>query len=261
MLNKKIAMLPIMLAVVSLTACKDSSNNSSGDDHQAPDVEGGNKGRLVISSADTAEVAVVSLKDGNELERISLNNPASGMYSSPQHRFALIAQRDQGEIQIVDGGMYEEDHGDHMHPYENDPLLLSKEFNGAKPTHYREHEGQAAFFFDGDSKQALLSKVISFNDEAILHNKELQLDLNNSMHGVAEPRDEYMLTTYRPAEAGSPLPDQVELYKINSTSEEYEFVERFEETCPSLHGAFSTEEASVFGCSDGILMINQDVLM
>jgi hypothetical protein len=257
MFNKKIAMLPLMLAVVSLTACKDSSNNSSGNDHQAPDLDTGNKGRLVISSANTAEVAVINLKDGSEIERISLNNAASGVYSSPQHRFALVAQRDQGEVQIIDGGLYQEDHGDHLHPYEKDPSLIAKTFNGAKPTHYREHEGQAAFFFDGDSEQALLSKVIAFNDEAILHNEERSLELDNAMHGVAEPRDEYLLATYRPAEAVSVLPDQVELYKFNTASASYDLVEKFDENCPGLHGAFSTEEASVFGCSDGILMITQ----
>ncbi len=258
MFNKKITMLPIMLAVVSLTACKDSSNNSSGNDHQAPDVDAGNSGRLVISSADTAEVAVMNLKDGSEIERISLNNTASGVYSSPQHRFALIAQRDQGEVQIIDGGMYQEDHGDHLHPYESDPSLIAKTFSGVKPTHYREHEGQAAFFFDGDSEQSLLSSVITFNDEAILHNEERSLALDNSMHGVAEPRDEYLLATYRPAEAASTLPDQVELYKFNSASAGYDLVEQFEENCPGLHGAFSTEEASVFGCSDGVLVIKQE---
>lgn len=257
MLNKKLALLPMLLAVASLTACKDSSNNTTGDEHQSGDHETG-VGRLVISSADSAEVAVMDLHDAIELERISLTNAASGIYTSPQQRFALIAQRDQGLVQIIDGGLYEEDHGDHMHPYEKDPSLLAKEFTGTKPTHYREHEGQAAFFFDGDSEQALLSKVISFNDEAILHDEEYSLELDNAMHGVAEPREEFLLTTYRPAEAASTLPDQVELYKLNATTEAYEFVERFEETCPSLHGAFSTEEASVFGCSDGVLVIEQE---
>ena len=258
MSQNKLIMLPILLAVMSLTACKGSSSNSSGDDHQSSGFETGTEGRLVVSSADTAEVAVMNLQDGSEIERISLNNTASGVYSSPQHRFALVAQRDQGLVQVIDGGMYQEDHGDHLHPYEKDPELIDKTFNGVKPTHYREHEGQAAFFFDGDSEQSLLSSIISFNDEAILHNEEGSLELDNAMHGVAEPREEFLLTTYRPAEAASTLPDQVELYKFNSTNETYEFVERFAETCPSLHGAFSTIDASVFGCSDGVLVIEQE---
>ncbi len=258
MSQNKIAMLPILMVIMSLTACKGSSSNSSGDDHQSSGFETDSQGRLVISSADTAEVAVMNLKDGSEIERISLNNAASGVYSSPQHRFALIAQRDQGEVQIIDGGMYQEDHGDHLHPYEEDPSLIAKTFTGIKPTHYREHEGQAAFFFDGDSEQSLLSSVITFNDEAILHNEERSLALDNAMHGVAEPRDEYLLATYRPAEAESTLPDQVELYKHNSASAGYDLVEKFDETCPGLHGAFSTEEGSVFGCSDGVLLIKQE---
>ena len=258
MSQNKLIMLPILLAVMSLTACKGSSSNSSGDEHQSGDFDTSSNGRLVISFADTAEVAVMDLQDGSEIERISLNNIASAVHSSPQHRFALIAQRDQGEVQIIDGGMYQEDHGDHLHPYEETPSLISKAFSGAKPTHYREHEGQAAFFLDGDSEQSLLSKVISFNDEAILHNEERSLELDNFMHGVAEPRDEYLLATYRPAEAVSVLPEQVELYKFNTASAGYDLVERFDEACPSLHGAFSTEEASVFGCSDGVLMIKQE---
>ena len=69
-----LTILPILLVAMSLTACKGSSSNSSGDEHQSSDFETGTEGRLVVSSADTAEVAVMNLQDGSEIERISLNN-------------------------------------------------------------------------------------------------------------------------------------------------------------------------------------------
>ena len=136
--------------------------------------------------------------------------------------------------------------------------MLAQPLNGVRPTHYRDNETRSAFFFDGDNENALLSSIIDFNDDEILNNTVRSLELSNAMHGVAEPRGDFLLASYRAAEASSVLPDQVELFKFDSNSGEYDVVERFEEHCPSLHGAFSTEDASVFGCSDGVLVIRQN---
>lgn len=258
--NKKA--LCVAFTALLLSACKDSSSNntdaSKSDEHQTEGFEVSEAGRLVVTSADSAELGIFNSKDGVLVERIALNNPASGLYASPQFRFALVPQRDQNQVQIIDGGLYQEDHGDHLHPYEKAPELIDLVFNDTRPTHYRDHEVRSAFFFDGDSDNGLLSSIISFDDDEILNNKTRALGLDNFMHGTAEPRGDFLITTYRAANAESTLPDQVELHSFNATNDRYEFVERFEERCPALHGSFSTEEASVFGCSDGVLVIRQN---
>lgn len=249
--------IPLLAAVALLSACKGSSGNKN-DTHQADDFNISSTGRLVVTAAESSELAILNSTDGVLIERLSLDNPASGLYASPQSRFALVAQRDQNQVQVLDGGLYQEDHGDHLHPYEQDPKILAQSLSGVRPTHYRDHETRSAFFFDGDGENALLSSVIDFDDDEILNNSVRSLELATAMHGVAEPRGDFLLATYREADAASVLPDQVELFKFNSNSGNYDAVERFEERCPSLHGAFSTEDASVFACSDGVLVIRQN---
>jgi hypothetical protein len=249
--------IPLLAAVALLSACKDSSDNKT-DAHQTDEFDIGSPGRLVVTSDEASELAVFNSTDGSLIERFSLDNPASGLYTSPQSRFALVAQRDQNQVQVLDGGLYQEDHGDHLHPYQKDPEMLAQSLNGVRPTHYRENETRSAFFFDGDGANALLSSVIDFDDDEILNNTTRSLELTTAMHGVAEPRGEFLLSTYRASDASDVLPDQVELFKFNSNSGDYDTVKRFEERCPSLHGAFSTEDASVFACSDGVLVIRQN---
>lgn len=249
--------IPLLVTAVLLSACKDGSSNKT-EAHQADDFEVSESGRLVVTASESSELAIFNTNDGNLIERFSLNNPASGLYASPQSRYALIPQRDNNQVQILDGGLYQEDHGDHLHPYAKDPEIIEQVLNGVRPTHYRDNEMRSAFFFDGDSENALLSSVIDFDDDEILNNNVRSLELSNAMHGVAEPRGDFLLATYRAADAASVLPDQVELFKFNSNSGDYDAIKRFEERCPSLHGGFSTEDASVFGCADGILVIRQN---
>ena len=250
--------IPLLATIMLLSACKDGSNNNTTDAHQAGEFDISSPGRLVVTAAEGSELAILNSTDGSLIERFNLDNPASGLYSSPQSRFALVVQRDQNQVQILDGGLYQEDHGDHLHPYQKDPEMLTQSLNGVRPTHYRENETRSAFFFDGDGENALLSSVIDFDDDEILNNTIRSLELTTAMHGVAETRGEFLLASYRAPDASSVLPDQVELFKFNSNSGNYDAVERFEERCPSLHGAFSTEDASVFACSDGVLVIRQN---
>lgn len=251
--------IPLLMTAVLLTACEDGSDNKT-ESHQKDNFDVNKTGRLVVTSAaeSNPELAVFNSKDGALIDRLSLSHAASSLYASPQSRFALVAQRDQNKVQILDGGLYQEDHGDHLHPYEKDPKIIEQVFNGIRPTHYRDNETRSAFFFDGDGDNALLSSVIDFNDDEILNNKARSLELTNAMHGAAEPRGDFLLATYRAANATSVLPDQIELFKFNKNSGNYDTIKRFSETCPSLHGAFSTEDASVFGCSDGVLVIRQN---
>jgi hypothetical protein len=90
MMINKIVALPILMAAMSLVGCNDSKSGGSSEKSK---IESTASGRLLVSSADSAELAVVDLKKGAELDRISLNNIASSLYSSPKYRFGLVADR------------------------------------------------------------------------------------------------------------------------------------------------------------------------
>ncbi len=124
------------------------------------------------------------------------------------------------------------------------------------PTHYEVHSGQAAIFFDGVASPLQASAVQLLTDPSIGNAKlsgSLNLALN--MHGTAEPRGKHLLTTFRPADASNTLPTQVERYQLSADS--YVLKEKFAEQCPGLHGSFSNQDYSLFGCTDGVLVVEQ----
>lgn len=256
--NKKV--LPVLISAALLGACKDSSNNSDSLEHQTDGFDVNETGRVVITSADSNEAGIFDSQDGDLIVRLDLDYTATGLSSSPQSRYALIAQKSDNQVQILDGGLYQEDHGDHLHPYEKDPEILSQIFSGTNPHHVRNNEDHAAFYFDGDSEAGLLSSIIAFDDDKIANNSARYLDLTYAIHGAAEPVEDFILTTYRvDSDAGSlTLPNKVKVYQYNSASGLYDDFKTFDEICPSLHGSFSTEEASVFGCLDGLLVIHNE---
>ena len=188
----------------------------------------------------------------------ALLNDISALYTSPGLRYVLALQRTADQVSFIDGGLYQEDHGDHLHDYAIAPSLLGYSLSGAVPTHFESHDGHAALFFDGRAEPYATAGVTLLSDAGIgASRREASLVLPRNMHGTAEPRGDYLLATYRAAEAtDTTLPSQVELYQRNGDS--YSFSERFDEPCPSLHGSYSSHDFSLFGCSDGVLVVEQD---
>lgn len=245
--------------VLALTACGGSSSNEETnqpdrDDHTHVHID--TDGRLVIGEAGSNNAHVFDLDSKSILQTFAADSAPSAIYASPGNRYALLFQRAENKVQFIDGGLWQEDHGDHLHDYQAQPQLLAARWSGATPSHYERHDALGAIFFDGSAETNANASVTTFNDLAIGSNTPLaQLSLPVPMHGTAEPRGEYLLTTYRKADAETALPDQVELYKRNGAG--YDFVRRFESTCPLLHGSYSNEKYTAFGCGDGVLLISQ----
>lgn len=241
-----------LAAALSLAAC----GGAGGDDapaHDEPHLE--TEGRLAVLSDGAASVRILDLDSQSVTATFPLANVPSAVYASPDRRYALAVQRTQDVISFIDGGVWQEDHGDHLHDYKEAPALLTFALTGVRPTHYESHEGQAAVFMDGLDPAAPAEAVL-LTDAAIGAGKaDARLTLPSAMHGTAEPRGDYLLTTYRTPGATSTLPAQVELYRRDGAG--YAFVQRFAETCPDLHGSFSNEKHTAFGCSDGVLVVTQ----
>ena len=72
------------------------------------------------------------------------------------------------------------------------------------------------------------------------------------MHGAAQARGEFLISTIRNPETESTLPSEIGLYHAHGDHFHQEQV--FDITCPALHG--SAHEAVVaFGCGDGVALI------
>ena len=245
---------------VALAACGGSSSDEAivepPQEEPHTDYEVNTKGRLVIGEANSASVHVFDLDSGRTIQTFLADNSPSAIYASPDNRYAVLLQRTNDLVQFVDGGIYSEDHGDHLHEYKENPQLLNTRWQGVRPTHFETHEGYSAIFFDGNATANANASVSLLSDLGIgAGNPDATLSLPSAHHGAAEPHGQYLLTTYKDPSASGTSPNQVELYCRSGNG--YSFVQRFEEPCPGLHGSYSNGDYTAFGCTDGVLVIHQ----
>ena len=151
--------LVIAFSSLALVGCGDSETNivelpptvvDKGDGHHHDDELG--KGRLAIADKDNALVHIFSLEDNSLIESVSITNPATELHASPGNRYAIAVQVDAvkyGNIEYIDGGVWQEPHGDHFHQHEDAPALISYDDSGYKPAHYVPRGDKAVLFFDG----------------------------------------------------------------------------------------------------------------
>ena len=132
---KKFTLNTIVIAFSSLAlvGCGDSETNitelpptvvDKGDDDHHHDDEAG-KGRLAIADKEHGLVHIFNLEDNSLVESISITNPATKLLASPGNRYAIAVQKDEhdkhGNIEFIDGGVWQEPHGDHFHQHEDAP--------------------------------------------------------------------------------------------------------------------------------------------
>jgi hypothetical protein len=270
-----INLLAVAISTLLLTACGEAETtiiekdpievpDEDHDDHDHGDdgytIE--SMGRLAVLSAESADVTVFDLDDNDLLDSFSLVHESNTLSASAGYRFAVIASRGQDYVGFIDGGLWREDHGEHLHDYKQAPVISDYELAGSRPTHILKHDGQMAVFYDGDAESGLPASVQVLTDTDISNQTSVlpTLDYAINMHGVAKPRGEYLLSTVRRDDAQSTsatkvLPDQVGVYHLHD--DEYELEQVLEINCPDLHGPAQNHEYVVFGCSDGVLVAHQ----
>lgn len=275
----KLKLIALAISSTLITACGDAETNiveknpievpddhdhGDGDDHDHGDEYTiDSLGRLVVLANDSNTASFFDLDDNELLDTFTLTNDSNTLSSSPDFRYAVIASRAQDYLGFIDGGLWREDHGEHLHDYKQGPAASSFELtSGSRPTHLVKHDGKLAIFYDGDAESGTVASVEVLTDNDITSATAalpgITYDIN--MHGVAEPRGEHLLSTIRRDDAESTsvakiLPDQVGVYHFHDG--EYELEQTLELTCPDLHGAAQNHDYVAFGCSDGVLLAHQ----
>lgn len=225
------------------------------DDHDHDD-EVTTQGRLLISIKDQAKVRVVDINEKSVLHEVAVSEAPSALYSSPNNRYGFIIQRTADRVDVIDGGLWQEDHGDHLHDYEQAPKQMLFNTNKSRPTHFTGTDKQSVIFFDGNGETATPASVGVFTESDIANNAAgTLLQYTTHMHGAAQARGNYLLSTVRDATTTSTLPDRVAVYRAHNGY----FVDEtiFSENCPGLHGSAQNENQIAFGCTDGVLVITQ----
>jgi hypothetical protein len=240
----------LLAASVLLAACNNDTGSTplpGGEDEHDHGAE--SAGRLVFTHADgsNSRVYVHDLESRSTLADFALVHPATAVHSSPEHRYAVIVQRDNDQVEFLDGGVYR--HDDHVD--EGDPAMLPFTLSGVRPTHYRHHGEQAALFFDGDSASAALSQFHLFSDESLESGGTLaHQTLDTAHHGIAEPLDGVVLASH--AAASGDAPDGISVFELHG--DHFHNEGELATACPGLHGGASNGTFSVFGCDDGALV-------
>ncbi|MBU2884348.1 hypothetical protein KO507_01070 [Gilvimarinus agarilyticus] len=212
--------------------------------------------RLLLIEAGTDTVHVFEAGDGDEVTELTLPASIGYAYPVPGYRYAAFIHRDDNWVSFVDGGVWEEDHGDHDHPYAEAPAILDFHLDGVKPTHYTFDEEQVAVFYDGNGDTSDVAGVATFDAHTVADNGLANtLSFATHMHGAAQVRGEHLYTTERDADAASTLPDRVSVYHLHDTKYELEAI--FDEPCPALHGSAQNEDHVFFACGDGVLVIEE----
>ncbi|MDO6568565.1 5-methyltetrahydrofolate--homocysteine methyltransferase [Alteromonas sp. 1_MG-2023] len=165
-------------------------------------------------------------------------------------------------IEFVDGGVWREDHVEHLHDYKESPSLSDFTLEGSSPTHLVSHDSQLAVFFDGDADSSTPASVQVVTDTNIAAESTdiSTLSYTVNMHGVAEPEDDMLISTVRRDDsvtfsANPILPDSVGVYHLHDG--EYEQEQVFEGLCPDLHGSSINDDYVAFGCTGSVLVLHE----
>lgn len=268
--------LTTLFSVSVLTGCGSSDDRKVStighDDHEEGhdhdhDVDDSvnaevKNGRLLISDKESNKAYVYSISQNKVIQTIELQAKADALVSSSSGNYALVLDRTNNMVNFYDSGIVIEDHGDHAHPYARDVSKLPLQLNYNKPVHYQKFGQQSAIFFDGvgaadnpieNPQQAAGFALVS--DKDIATGKLAYHQLNTNMHGTAEPRGEFVISTGRFDTVGSPLPDTVSVFHRHD--DHFHLDKTFATKCAGLHGSGSVTDYSVFACTDGLLSVKQ----
>src|SRR5690606_24294596 len=215
-------------------------------------------GRLLISAKDEPLVYLYDLEEEAIVGDIHLDGVPTALYASPSKRYGIVVKGgDNGGVNFVDSGIYLEAHGDHSDLMESDPMLMEVGLSGDRPAHVTQADGRVAVFFDGNAGAPARVSVL---DEHFLEGEEEAAELTyaENQHGAVQVRGDYLLSTVRYPELDpeSTLPSRVALYHLHG--DHYDMETEFDVDCPGLHGSAQNHHDIAFGCSDGVLLIEQD---
>lgn len=238
------------------------ANSGNGQGSNSNDFLIDSMGRLAVMSFESDTISVLNIDDGNLLDNYSMQFAGIRMAASADSRYAVLSARDFDSIEFLDGGLWREDHIDHLHDSKQAPSMSDFALSGSRPTHMSAYNGKLAVFYDGDSESGIPASVhvVSDNDIASETTSPVSLAYSVNMHGVAKPRGEYVLASIRRDDVESTsntkiLPDQVGVYHNHNSELELEQV--LDVTCPDLHGSAQNNEFVVFGCGDGVLVAHE----
>lgn len=249
-------LLKNLLLALSASALLTACGGGGGDDSdQATRID--TAGRLALSEYDKPALRIHDLDGGQPENVFALSGAAAAVYASPSGRYAVTVQRAQDTVQFIDGGIWQEDHVDHLHDYKQASKLVPWILKGPQPTHFDVQNGvQAAIFMDGNATTtpSQNAAVRLITDASIAKSTtEAAIDLSAPIHGLAEPVGNTLLVAHRQTDASDALPTHLHAYTRRGAG--YEFQRQLNTRCDGMHGSFTAAPFTAAGCTDGVLLV------
>ncbi|QND53926.1 metallochaperone AztD [Phyllobacterium sp. 628] len=197
--------------------------------------------------ADQAEPTIRALdpQTGKVLDTFKLKAPA-GLSVSDSGKTIFAVERDGAEVAILSTGIAIEDHGSHGDLRVEAPRLLDFKLEGQRPSHFVDHNGNIAQFFDGDGVVKIVRESEVLDGKAGVRTVKLA----SPHHGVAiSYGDDVLVTEPHPEKPTDELPIGIKVLDKNNAA-----IGSLHE-CPDLHGEASSGNVLAIACKTGLLLV------
>ncbi len=210
-------------------------------------------GRLLIGDGETGAMSVIDLDHGEvEQDAFDLGSRAGRIYATKSGRFAIAVSSDADTVHLFDGGIYMESHGDHFDLVEAPVKRLDIDLSGDNPVHLYVGGEWATVFYDDSGDIALI------NEHEL---EEEGSDYSPAMinagphHGAAVPLegDLFAVTIQHPDYESDPAEYRSPVGAAIVDLEGHMLHQA--DGCEGLHGDAGNGHMAVFGCVDGVLVL------
>ena len=202
--------------------------------------------RLFVADHAEPKIAVIDLNAGEVLEDFAVEGPAS-LYATGSKAGVFGVQGSADSVAAIRSGIALEDHGDHGDIAVEAPALVPARVTGDKPSHFVEHHGQIALFFDEEGMVRVL------DESAWLEGKPQAREYKVAAphHGLAVQMGDYLLVS-----ASNPDdPDKRRTGMLVIDAQGQQVGELHD--CPDLHGEATSGNLLAVGCATGLLIAKE----
>lgn len=203
--------------------------------------------RLFVSDHKQAVVRVIDAGTGDVLDNLALDGPAT-LHRSSGGETVFAVQGAAGAVQAIRTGIAFHDHGDHGDIAVDTARLLDVRFDGDRPAHFVEVQGNIAQWFDGEDEVRLFTEKSVLDGEA----EPRAVNVSAPHHGVAVPYQNHVVVSIPDPQDASKRPVGARILDLAG--------ERVGEdvACPGLHGSAGSGSLYALACDTGLLLIRQE---
>lgn len=199
--------------------------------------------RLFVSDHAAPVIHAIDMETGTKIDTFNVKAPSS-LYRSDSGRTVFAVQGKGDVISVLSSGISFGDHGDHGDIHVEAPKLLDVAFEGKKPSHFVDHDGDIALFFDGEGKARVTREADILEGRPAIR----EVATAAPHHGVAVALGDHVLITEPNQQKPDELPVGIRVVDRAGAS-----VGNVHD-CPDLHGEASSGDLLAIACAKGLLV-------